>query len=258
MSHSWIPRVTGLTLLAGLALSQASDAATPLISITPVTVTIPSGHRSSLITIRNLNPEPMNIQITPFAWAQDQQAEDRLTPTHDLIVFPLIFTIRPHSERKVRIGTALSAPTERTYRLIVDTLLPSDSQPDAGRSAGFRITTRASIPVFLLPTQPAAPKLAAALTIEAGHLKVQISNTGSLHLPPQHLQITGYADEQTAPILSGTTTGWYLLPNISHTHDIPLPPDKCPSLTVIKMDIRYDTHTTTRRLALPPGACAPS
>lgn len=265
MPKSWIRHVAGATtlrvLLSGMLVvallgSQASFAAAPLmLSITPVTITIPASHRSATMSLTNPNDQTVNVQISTFQWTQDQDGNDTLSPTNDLIVYPLIFTIKPHAQRIVRIGSLTGVPAERTYRLILQTL--SSVQPqESADTAGVRILTKASIPVFLKTQKSGTPNMTVALQVQRGHLHLRTSNNGTVHIPPQEIDIHGFAAGSTTPMLTGTARGWYLLPAITRTKDIPLPPDKCQALARIEVALRYDHQTTTQQLTLPPDACA--
>jgi len=264
MSKSWVLHVAGATtirmmyllvLLVSLFSSHASFAAAPLMfAITPVIITIPASHRSATTVMTNPNNQTVNVQIEAFQWTQDPDGNDMLSPTHDLIVYPLIFTVRPHAERVIRIGSLAGVPAERTYRLIVK-ILPSISSEDSTKSAGLHILTKASIPVFLETRNPSTPHMAVTLDMQHGNLRLHVANKGKVHIPPQEINIHGFAADSSTPVMTGAARGWYLLPNIARIQNIPLPADKCKTISRIEVALRYGLHTTTQQITLPPNAC---
>lgn len=94
----------GFTRLAPLLLpllAQPSLAAQ--LKVAPVRVDLGAESRVGVVQIENLSDEPTHISLRIFAWRQDQ-GEDELVPTRDILVNPAMFELPPRSRQLARIG----------------------------------------------------------------------------------------------------------------------------------------------------------
>src|SRR5690606_7700691 len=85
-----------------------------------------------------------------------ENGEDVLKPTQDLVVSPPMLTIPPGQRqmvRLVRVGAGLGPPaSEKTYRIVMDEL------PVAlgAESEGVKFVLRYSVPIFIAPALSAS------------------------------------------------------------------------------------------------------
>ena len=93
--------LAALVFLAGL-VSGAAHAA--VLEISPVTIGLAHGQSATTIEVRNRGDAPAAVQIRAYAWTQAGD-EDILTPTHDIIVSPPMFTVPMAGARVVSFST---------------------------------------------------------------------------------------------------------------------------------------------------------
>lgn len=173
------------------ALLLPHHAAAQTLEIAPVTIDLPAGRETSIIRITNRGDQSTTIQMRPFSWSQ-QNSEDTLLPTADLVLSPPFSTLEPGDTQTVRI--VLRKPPvlrESAYRLLIDQL------PAAANPGTVRVTLRISLPVFAA----AAGLARATLTWKiVGDDPVKrslvVRNEGSRRAKISELKISGSA---TAP-----------------------------------------------------------
>ena len=197
-----------LLVAAPLAvMTPASAQAVGGIQIAPVMVTMTGEHNIASLRLRNGRDRPVSFEIDSYAWTQNN-GQDVLTPTQDLIVAPGVFEIPAGGEQIVRLGvTVPAAREERAYRIVMREL---PSPLPGGNVLGF--TLEMSLPVFVTPV--GARPILETRTVQNGPAPaLAISNTGSAHT-----QILALSDSD-AGILAAPH---YLLAGASAV--IPLPP----------------------------------
>jgi len=254
--------LTLLPLLAGLGtLAQPGPAGALELTLAPIQVYLAPTQKSAILRIGNPNPQPLTVQVTVFAWSQDAEGHDKLEPTTDLLVFPQMLKLHASSERNVRVGTTNpDRSAERTFRLLIEPVLTTTPHPEEPgkptRSALATIITRSSVPVFIEPAKATPAPLTAAATLDAGTLRLRMTNPGRIHLPPPSISIKGYASGDEL-ILDGERKAWYLLAGSTRTETIPLPAETCRQLTRLVLDLRSGQQAETLTLPVTPDRCAP-
>jgi fimbrial chaperone protein len=254
--------LTLLLLLAGLGEGAQPGLAGALeLTLAPIQVYLAPTQKSAILRIGNPNPQPLTVQVTVFTWSQDAEGHDKLEPTTDLLVFPQMLNLHASSERNVRVGTTNpDRSTERTFRLLIEPVLTTTPLPDdtgkPTRSAITTIITRSSVPVFIEPTKATPAPLTAAATLEAGTVRLRITNPGRVHLPPPRITLKGYASGDEL-VLDGEHKAWYVLGGSTRTETIALPAETCPQLTRLVLDLRSGQQTETLTVPVTPDRCAP-
>src|SRR5262245_47029620 len=138
----------------GLAVCRAEAVSASTLRVSPVQVNLSAASPSTLLTISNDSDQPIRIQVSASAWDQDSSGKMLLTPTRDVVFFPMMLTIAPHAERKVRVGSSAEfGSVEKAYRLFVEEL-PAAATPTATGGFQIQVLTRMGIPVFLQPVEP--------------------------------------------------------------------------------------------------------
>lgn len=209
--------VIGLAL-AGLC-GQAGAAS---LQVSPVSVSLAANRNADGLTLSNTGAASVHAQVRVFVWTQ-QHGEDRLDPTRDIAISPPMLEIAPGGSQLIRVIRLGPPPdTERSYRLLVDELpvAPgSDASGPADTRPGLRFMLRYSIPVFLLPVNPA--EAGAVLRTRIGRSAdtgfIEIANAGSLHAQVADLafmdgggQRRGIAAGLAGYVLPGQTRRWPL------------------------------------------------
>ena len=204
-----------LVALASLPLCGAAWAASLLVS--PINLFVIAPGKAGAISISNQNKAPVRLQIRIFRWRQ-QNGEEVLEPTRDVIVNPPSMMIPPEQTYTIRVARLAPAAVtaEESYRVIIDEL-PSPIDPDAP-GQGVRMLLRTSLPVFYAD-KTAAPKIAWRLWSAGGKLNLEAANSGTRHIKLVDLAIEGpqgrikfNAAGTDAYVLPGSTLRYAALP----------------------------------------------
>jgi fimbrial chaperone protein len=190
------------------------------IHISPTTVTIPHGERSSSFIVRNESAAPVTFDVRAFAWSNVEGAM-RLDTTDDVIVFPGRFVIGAGETRRVRVGTRVApGDVERAYRIILE-------QPTAeGGGAGVSMRLRFNMPLFVRPERTVASVELGAPRVAGGELRVPLRNVSGLHLTPRQVQVVG-TDATGAVVWTRQFEPWYLLAGERREYVVRLSPEEC-------------------------------
>lgn len=194
-------RALFLLMVLPMAAIPSASAQTGGIQVAPVLVTLSGEQSIASLRMRNGRSRPVAFEVDVYAWTQEN-GQDVLTPTQDVIVAPGIFEIAPDHEQVVRLGVTIPArgDTERAYRLILREL---PVQRADGNVLGF--TLEMSLPVFVTPIG-AAPSLQTRTEARGYVRTIVLSNSGQAHL-----QLSSVEDMDTgaldAPryLLAGTS-----------------------------------------------------
>jgi len=242
----------------GLALCRAEAVSASTFRVSPVQVTLSQAQPSALLTLGNDSDEELRFQISAFTWDQDAQGHMQLTPTQDVVFFPMMLTLGAGQERKIRVGsTAQTGPTEKTYRIFVEEL-PSATVNQA-RTAGtqIRVMTKMGIPIFVQPAQPRTDPTIEALGVTGDRLRFVVRNAGNAHFILQNVHMVGTGADGTN-VLDRNAEGWYVLAGGARAYEQVLTNDECRHLTSIAIEAQTDRGPLTTKLDLPAPACEPA
>lgn len=200
-----------LASAAVLALSPA-QARAGTFSISPLRVELSSRVQTGTLTIRNQEDAPVVVQAEGLLWEQSD-GEDRLTPTRDILVSPAVFTVPARGSQLIRV--ALRRPSdagrELSYRIVL-TEVPQQAGPEF---AGLNLALRLSLPIFVAPAVPGAPRLEWSAGRSAdGALALTARNAGN-----EHARVLSFAVSPatgTGPTIDQRVTA-YLLPGQART-----------------------------------------
>ncbi|WP_177176667.1 fimbrial biogenesis chaperone [Faunimonas pinastri] len=197
--------------LASLASFGVAHAAG--MSISPVLLDLQAPATTASVTLRTSGQDPIAVQVRVFRWTQ-QNGEDRVDPTRDVVASPPLVRLQPGADYQVRIVRLAKQPatSEESYRLLVDEL------PDPGRRRAGTVSllVRYSVPVFFGPDTGAADVKWTA-TRAGGGIAVTAINTGTKrarivdlsvedgggHVVAERRGLAGY-------VLAGATRHWTL------------------------------------------------
>jgi fimbrial chaperone protein len=176
--------------LAGLATLMALPvpAVAGSFSISPLRVDFASNSNTAALTVRNSDASAVVIQAQGLAWSQEN-GQDALTPTRDLLISPAVFTLPPGGSQLIRVALRRPVDPQRelSYRLTVQEV-PQQAQPDF---TGLQVALKMSLPVFVAPATAAEPQLhwTAARTAD-GQLSLTARNDGAAHARIQRFSVT--------------------------------------------------------------------
>jgi fimbrial chaperone protein len=198
----------------------------------------------------------MRYQVTPYAWSQSPQGEMKLSPTEEVLLFPMLFTLAAGEKRIVRIGTtAAFAATEKTFRVVIDEF-PSDA---TAPGVMLQVRSRVVLPLFLDPAAPVGTARVENAGVRASSLQVELRSTGNAHLLLSGVQATAL-DGAGAPLYERKWGPKYLLSGDSLQLTADAPKDLCGKVRSIRVeaqramapDVRAEPLTRT---VAAPGVC---
>ena len=184
----------------------------------PIRVNLSAAKRSEALTVTNSGSDPVVVQVSAMAWAQDA-GKDVLSATSDVLVSPPIATIAPGKEQIVRVGLrrAPDAHTELSYRLFLQEVPP----PPKPGFQGLQVALRVGLPIFVEPRDGRAKAALewTASSLGKDSIRLTLQNQGNGHI--QISDIGLYAKGGKDPIASRTGLV-YVLPGQSHEWDLAL------------------------------------
>jgi fimbrial chaperone protein len=239
--------------LVGLVLGQADQSLAATLGISPVRVVLSASVRSTLVTLSNKTDDESQVEVSVSTWAEDGKGQAVLAPSEDLSVFPLLVTIPPRGEKRVRVGLAKRdvVVTERTYRLFLQELPPSKA---GGEQAGVRMVMRFSLPVYVQPSKPAAIVSAEGLAVEGGHARFRLVNAGNAHAKLTEAVLTG-KDPGGAITFAKSLDVRVLLAGGRRELDVPLSLDECLPSATLELRLLADSKALSAGAAVQATTC---
>lgn len=210
-------RTRYVTIIAMTMLAAAGTAVAGTFSISPIRVELSMQQRTEALTVRNEETaREVVIQAQVFAWSQ-QDGQDALAATHDLIVTPPVFTIASGAQQIVRVALRRPSDAKRelTYRLILQ-----EVPPEAPKNfTGLQVALRLSLPIFIESQSKSSPDLVWSSQWQAdGSLQVTAKNQGATHAQITDFTVASKATPVTMKnsvvkyVLPGATMNWVLQP----------------------------------------------
>lgn len=197
----WLKVSCCIALGAGLIRADAAG-----LTITPTSLTLAADQSSGEIWLSNYNDTPLRAQVRLYRWVQDQ-GQEKLNPTRDLVVSPQQLDIAPQQQQVIRLVRRGSTPNqgEAGYRIVIDEI------PGPAASKRKQPLLRYSAPVFLSAAAavPATPQLLASLASSDGQPALRVDNHGTAHARLADLSFISAQGEQH--MLAAQLAG-YILP----------------------------------------------
>jgi fimbrial chaperone protein len=196
-----------LALFSGFASSASAGS----FAVNPVRLTLSAGQSVAALTVHNEAQEATVVQLETSSWSQ-HGGNDVLAPTAEILATPPIFTIPPGGSQIVRVGLrrAPDPQHELTYRLFLREVPPPEPL-----AQGLRVALAVSLPVFVTPARPVAPKLLwQVATLPDGQIRLKATNTGTAHVQIGKFELSLAANGQ---MLTAQTVSAYVLPDDTRT-----------------------------------------
>ncbi len=181
--------------------------------VSPVRVTLTQKAAITAITLRNQGENPVLIQVNTSKW----DAGEVYTPTQDILVNPMIFTVKPGESQIVRIAATdlKNLDKEMSYRIFFTEV------PKALKhvKSGIQVALKIGIPVFILP-QKSNPLLKwSANKTTSGGLQINLANLGNTHA--QIIDLALASSSKKSEPLAKKKVYEYILPGQSAKWSIP-------------------------------------
>lgn len=210
--------------------------------VNPVKVFLDSKKKTDKLLVKNMADEDLTLQMSVFSWKQDAKAEDVYEPTGDIVVTPKILTLEKGEERIIRIGTEKRGESqELSYRVYLEEL----PVKKPGKME-IMLPLRIGVPIFVAPAREKLSGLIEGMEVEGGKLKATVRNDGKTHLFLSTVKASG-EDANGAGCYQQDLKGWYLLPGVSKTYLFDIPPDVCPKLKAITLEVKPEKGVIEKR-----------
>ena len=112
-----------LAVIGGAAVALHARAS---FTVDPMQIQLSSRATSQLVTVTNESTSEIRFEIKAFKWEHDDAGEMKLSGADEIVLFPNLVTVAPHTEQRVRVGTTASyGAREGAYRLFVEEAPPA-------------------------------------------------------------------------------------------------------------------------------------
>lgn len=203
---SRLPHALLAALLCALSLACYGAA----LEVTPISHELTPQQRALGMTLTNNGTAAVTVQVRAFAWSQQADGQEQLTPAPDVMLSPAIFRIEAGRSQIVRALISSPPPVhEASYRLLIDEI------PEAQASGALRFALRLSVPVFRVPG--AAPPAALRWRLEPREGRLVADNGGGRRERIRELTLVSSLGRRLSPAGAG---GMYLLAGHSRSWSI--------------------------------------
>jgi fimbrial chaperone protein len=200
-----------LVSMAAFGLSSTSAMAGSF-SVSPLRVEFGPQQKTGALTIKSRQDSEVVVEAQVMLWEQ-VDGEDRLTPTRDVLISPVVFKLPPDGSQLVRVALQRAADPKRelSYRLIL-TEVAQQSDPDF---TGLNVALRISLPIFVTPSTTSAGQLEWSIVrADSDMLRVTARNVGNAHARVLNFSVAPPASSNDASVQSVAA---YILPDQAKT-----------------------------------------
>ncbi|QEY25897.1 fimbrial biogenesis chaperone [Neisseria zalophi] len=208
------PVLTGIALSAFAFGSHAAG-----LQISPTGLSLPAKQRAGIFTLTNTDSAPLTAQVRVYRWTQDENGQDVLTPTRDVIASPPMVKLAAGGVQQFRVIRAQPAKAaEEAYRLVVDELPAPDKQPQKG----LQFVLRYSVPLFLNQSEDPNTQLQWEAEASGGKVILKAKNIGAAHAQLSHIVFNRAADNTDKNLVAGLAG--YILPGKTGQYTLDISP----------------------------------
>lgn len=242
-----MPRARAAVHAAWLAcLCAAATATAGSFEVNPIRVELSSSARTAAVMVRNTSRDSMVVQVSVNAWRQEN-GQDVLMPTNEVLASPPIATIPAGAEQVVRIGLRRAPDSQRelSYRMFLQEVPP----PPQPGFQGLQVALRVGLPVFV---QPMSGPAKAALVWDArlrpdNTVRLKLQNEGTGHLQISDLDM--YLPHENEPVASHSSLA-YVLPGQSREWDLKLRHSRVKSTDRLRLKLATDAGSIDTEVRL--------
>ena len=225
-------------------------------NINPVLVTLSESRRVGALALKNESDKMVTVQAKLFAWQQDENGKDQLTPSDTLSYMPRIVQLKPGEERSIRIAFSSKSPpaAEQAYRIYLTEQPQATTDPDQKRQ--LTVALKMGVPVFVSPKETARDKGAVGeVTAVKGAAGFVVQNTGNARLVMKSVIMTGQG-ASGSDVFTVEMGRQFVLAGMKKRFSAKLPADTCGKAASLRIVGELETGgTLTATLPLSPMAC---
>lgn len=221
-------RFTTRLFAAFAVLLSAAAAHAGGLGVSPILLTFDSAAPAQALWLSNAGEQILHGQVRAFRWTQEN-GEDVLTPTRDLVLSPPMLEIAAGQQQLVRVIRATPLPAdEQAYRILINEL-PSATAADR---AGLNFVMEFSVPVFVgNGGTPAA--LDWSLRDDHGALDLSAHNHGGSRAQISQLELF---DADGKRVLKQDGLYGYVLAGRQRRWHLTLPPQAAPRTLLARIN----------------------
>lgn len=177
--------------------------------ISPISLQLTEKQYATTLTIYNQATDETTLQARVFLW-QQENGQDILTPTQDLVISPPMMKLIPRRSYNYRIVRLDKTPIvqEKSYRVIIDEIPTANDKRKMDQ--GVQMLLRTSLPVFLTPHNAMA-QLSWKFSDNSTAPALLIHNHGKRHAKLTELTLIDHTTNNEYPIRVSSVNG-YILP----------------------------------------------
>lgn len=193
-------RMLAQRVLGGLAIT-CSASCFANITINPVILEITADKRSNAtqLTLENSNDGvEHSYEIKVFKWTQDQQGQEILVETDELLLNPRTVHLPVNSKRLIRVGfkkalQSMDLSEQQAWRILFQELPKTADETGMGMSINF------SVPLFVHKNKDTAPtQLHMKLNQQATRPVLTVTNQRPVHSKIMKIDIVNHQGQQYA------------------------------------------------------------
>jgi fimbrial chaperone protein len=221
--------------------------------VSPIRLDLGRDAKTGVITVMNGAEEKLQLQATAREWTQDAAGQDSYSESGDLVFHPKMMVVDGKAERLVRVGTRVAAAgREKAYRLFIEEI----PAPRKSAGANVAIAVRFGVPIFVKPVKEEPKAEIGPIAMDNGTVSARVLNAGNAHFIIREVIVTG-KDSRGNVVFSREIKGWYLLAGASRSYATAIPPETCPNVTSVDVEVRTDKSTLAGRLNADRSMCPP-
>lgn len=172
------------------------------VNISPVILEVDAENhvRSTTITLQNgVEDYPRNYELTAYKWTQNEQGEEQLEPSNELVMNPKTFNLATGEKQTIRIGfrqaiEKMNIQDEQSWRILFQEI------PTPLTANGIQVSVDMSIPLFVTakPNEK-APNLGAEIVQNAGQIsQLKIINQNDVHIKTMGITVVDTNEKTVA------------------------------------------------------------
>jgi fimbrial chaperone protein len=221
--------------------------------VSPIRLDFGRDAKTGVVTVTNERPERLEVRLQAMEWTQDDEGKDRYAETGEIVFFPRFMIFSKDESRVVRAGIRIpAAAREKTYRLFIEEI----PGPPKAEGTNIAVAIRFGVPIFVKPLKEEPKGELGPIGMSKGTASVLVKNTGNVHVVIDTVRIKGM-NAKGDEIFSRDLAGWYLLAGASRPYATELPPEVCPNVARLAMEVKADKYTLTGNVDADKTMCAP-
>ena len=169
-----------------MAIAASSAFAAMRLQIQPIRLEMEAGRAGSFKLV-NHDDRPVQLEARAFAWRQEVNGKDALTPTRDMVLTPPIMRIDAGATQVIRLALRSdaqpAAQTETAYRLMLEELASTDEM------SGIQLRMRYLLPIFVRNGAVTAGPVSLRAHEAGASCQIEAENAGTKHVRVESMQV---------------------------------------------------------------------